>query len=502
MSDPEISALYRVAPEGFIEARDALAKRLREDGRGDDASTVKKLRRPTVAAWALDQLAEDVPDAIGELLAAGADLAGAQRATLSGRDPSALRDATARRREPMAGLTQIGGGRAAGRGTLPDPHVEDIRGTLEAASVDDEVGERLRAGTLEQTFRPSAGFGECRGLQLASRRDEVPRRRGPSGAAPRGCARSTRTTRSERARSRPRSVGSSRSRRLGTEVVGRRRRARARMAEQVSSMQCRLDAAREARDGGVHGVRSCGLAEAGHQGIRRRGAQARAGRRLALDGDAGHPRARGRGAPPPRTCRTGALRRRSSAAGTTRSVLRVSKSFSPVSGILRRHDAPRHLPVDAQQRLADAKAPSGPRVLLVGGTCHPARTSCGTGRRRVLRSGRRARPARRPKRSRPGSGGRRRSRRPAGRTWPAGSVSRRTRTTPRSTAGDDVGAHRPAVEIGDQAVAERGGVAVGDAAVREGERQPFVRDVVAGPDGLQRTIGRRRTGRPSWSSTR
>ena len=240
MSDPEISALYRVAPEGFIEARDALAKRLREDGRGDDASTVKKLRRPTVAAWALDQLAEDVPDAIGELLAAGADLAGAQRATLSGRDPSALRDATARRRESIAGLTDraVAALRAAGRS--PDPHVEDIRGTLEAASVDDEVGERLRAGTLEKTVRPTAGFGDVSGLQLVSRRDEDPEAEEPV-----------------RSRKDAAMTGDERASELEAEIRRLRRDrdaserkasaaddARARMAKQVSSMEGRLDTAR------------------------------------------------------------------------------------------------------------------------------------------------------------------------------------------------------------------------------------------------------------------
>ncbi len=59
----EVRELYRNAPEGFIAARDSLAKRLREDGRDADADDVKKLRRPTVAAWALDRLADVAPDA-------------------------------------------------------------------------------------------------------------------------------------------------------------------------------------------------------------------------------------------------------------------------------------------------------------------------------------------------------------------------------------------------------------------------------------------------------
>src|SRR5258705_13065446 len=72
MTEPDVRSLYRGDPEGFVAARDALAKRLRDEGRDADAAEVKKLRRPTVAAWALDRLADDAPDAIRELPDAGA----------------------------------------------------------------------------------------------------------------------------------------------------------------------------------------------------------------------------------------------------------------------------------------------------------------------------------------------------------------------------------------------------------------------------------------------
>ena len=163
---PEVRELYGGAPEGFIAARDALVKRLRDEGRDADAVAVKKLRRPTVAAWALDRLAVEAPDTIGELLEAGADLGRAQRATLSGRYPEALRDATTRRRELVARLTQTAAGVLREAGRSPDPHLEDIRGTLDAASVDEDVAERLRTGTLDRTIQPTAGFGEMSGLHL------------------------------------------------------------------------------------------------------------------------------------------------------------------------------------------------------------------------------------------------------------------------------------------------------------------------------------------------
>jgi hypothetical protein len=243
MNGPDVRELYRSAPEGFVAARDALVKRLRDEGQDTEAAAVKKLRRPTVAAWALDRLADEAPDAVGELLEAGADLARAQRATLSGRDPQALRDATTRRRELVARLSQAAAGvlRAADRS--PDPHLEDIRGTLEAASVNEDVADRLRTGTLERTVQPSAGFGDLAGLQLVSRRDDELEEAPPEPH--------------RRSRSRAADDRDDRRRELESEVRRLRRdrdaaerkaaaaeSARSRLAEQVASMQTRLESVR------------------------------------------------------------------------------------------------------------------------------------------------------------------------------------------------------------------------------------------------------------------
>ena len=243
-TSPEVRELYRSAPEGFIAARDSLAKRLRDDGRDADAAEVKKLRRPTVAAWALDRLADVAPDAIAALLDAGAELARAQRATLSGRDPQALRGATARRREVVDDLSLTAANALRDAGRSPDPHLEDIRGTLEAASVDEEIGERLRTGTIERTSRPSAGFGDIAGLQLVSQRDDAPDATATSTAR-RGAGSAPVTDDAQRASELEAEI-----RRLRRDRDAAKRKAaaadeaRARMAEQVASMTSRLDAAR------------------------------------------------------------------------------------------------------------------------------------------------------------------------------------------------------------------------------------------------------------------
>ena len=59
--------LYGLPPGEFTEARDALVKRLRADKERDLANQVKGLRRPTVAAWALNQLVRNRRKDVGAL---------------------------------------------------------------------------------------------------------------------------------------------------------------------------------------------------------------------------------------------------------------------------------------------------------------------------------------------------------------------------------------------------------------------------------------------------
>ena len=164
-SDDDIGALYRGSPEAFVAARDALVKRLRDEGREQEAARVKGLRKPTVPAWAVDQLAGRDPDGLEELLAAGSELRRAQRQALSGGDPDVLREATEARRSIVARLTRaaVDALRAAGRSE--GPHVDEIAATLEAASIDPEAGERLRAGTLDRPLSAAAGFEDIVGLR-------------------------------------------------------------------------------------------------------------------------------------------------------------------------------------------------------------------------------------------------------------------------------------------------------------------------------------------------
>ena len=56
-----VDALYAVRPEEFVAARAALVKELKADGQKAEAAQVAKRRRPSVVAWALNQVAREQP---------------------------------------------------------------------------------------------------------------------------------------------------------------------------------------------------------------------------------------------------------------------------------------------------------------------------------------------------------------------------------------------------------------------------------------------------------
>ena len=54
--------LYGLPLDRFVAERDALAKQLRGDGRREEADAVKKLPKPTRAAWAVNAAVRAEPE--------------------------------------------------------------------------------------------------------------------------------------------------------------------------------------------------------------------------------------------------------------------------------------------------------------------------------------------------------------------------------------------------------------------------------------------------------
>jgi hypothetical protein len=152
-----VDALYALDPSAFTQARDALAKERRGAGDRDAAAAIKALRRPTVVAAALNHVARDDPGSIDALAEAAAGVRDAQRRAVESGDSTVLRDATRAWRERIADVAAAVSARAGSQ------HRDAAAGMLEAASVDDELLARLRAGRLDREEQAPSGF-EAAGL--------------------------------------------------------------------------------------------------------------------------------------------------------------------------------------------------------------------------------------------------------------------------------------------------------------------------------------------------
>ena len=74
MSERDIDRLFELPPEEFTAARNELARRLKNDGRASAAADVKQLSKPSIAAWAINQLAREQRGAVKLLLGVGCEI--------------------------------------------------------------------------------------------------------------------------------------------------------------------------------------------------------------------------------------------------------------------------------------------------------------------------------------------------------------------------------------------------------------------------------------------
>jgi hypothetical protein len=158
-SDPPtvdfVSDLYALPPEQFIAARDEAVKQAKAAGDRRLAAEIGKLRRPTVAAWVVNRLAQERPEMVEELLDLGEALRSAQR-NLRGEE---LRELSLQRRALVSALAReavVLARREHRRDNLP---VAEVEATLTAALADPDVAEMVRTGQLTRTVEYT-GFGE------------------------------------------------------------------------------------------------------------------------------------------------------------------------------------------------------------------------------------------------------------------------------------------------------------------------------------------------------
>ena len=140
-------ALFEADPREFVAARDRLSKQLRADGEREEAARIKALRRPSVAAWALNQVARHRPAAVRKLLETVEHARTAQDELLAGGDRGALRAALAERRHAMHDVLDAAREHLEASGRSPDTATREIESALQGA-VDDAFITSLQNGEL------------------------------------------------------------------------------------------------------------------------------------------------------------------------------------------------------------------------------------------------------------------------------------------------------------------------------------------------------------------
>lgn len=138
--------LYALPQEAFTPARDARARELKADPDGKALSAaVKKLKKPSVAAWVVNLFVRRDPDQVDQVIAVGAALREAQE----GMDGAELRALTKQRRQLTSAVTQQARALAKDEGVKITQSVADqVESTLTAALLDPECAKAVRSGLL------------------------------------------------------------------------------------------------------------------------------------------------------------------------------------------------------------------------------------------------------------------------------------------------------------------------------------------------------------------
>jgi hypothetical protein len=173
--EDDIDSLFKLPLSEFIGARNELAARLKKDGHADDASLIKTLAKPSISAWAVNQLYWDHREAFDRLLVASQRSRQAQSSHTGGRIAD-LRESLESRGQALSDLLDLATIllRDGGHNPAPDT-IHRITTTLEALSAYATHGDGPTPGRLTQDVDPP-GFGSLAsfisGTGTTARNDE------------------------------------------------------------------------------------------------------------------------------------------------------------------------------------------------------------------------------------------------------------------------------------------------------------------------------------------
>jgi len=172
--ESELDQIYAAPLEGFVKLRNELAGRLRKEGDDATATRIAALKKPSVSAWVVNQLAKAAELDLHRLIKAGETMEQAQRDAISGEKSGGFADA---RREEAAAITRL---RTAAQNVLPSAAaatLDRIANTLRAGSATSEGRKLIKQGRLTEDLEPP-GFDAFSGLG-----DPVPAKKNTDGKA-------------------------------------------------------------------------------------------------------------------------------------------------------------------------------------------------------------------------------------------------------------------------------------------------------------------------------
>ena len=156
--EQSLDELYAADPGDFAGARKRLAKELKDAGDADAAAVVGGARKPTLAAWALNQLARRRRKQVDLLLDAGHRLRQAQAGLLRGEGQRAFAAARSAEQAAITALVKEARGLLAAHGPVTQATVNQVTDTLRAAAVSDDGRQLLAVGRFVKPLTGTSGF--------------------------------------------------------------------------------------------------------------------------------------------------------------------------------------------------------------------------------------------------------------------------------------------------------------------------------------------------------
>ena len=151
-----MQSLYAAAPDEFMAARSALVAAAKAAGEAEAAAEIGKLRKPSLAAWAVNLTARTAPDVVSALT----DLGVQMRAAQSRMDTGSLTAMRGDRDAAVDSFVRAASEAVGGSGrSLSAAAQQDVRATAIAALADERASAAVTSGQLTRALSYS-GFGE------------------------------------------------------------------------------------------------------------------------------------------------------------------------------------------------------------------------------------------------------------------------------------------------------------------------------------------------------